>query len=377
MSLIRASAAGRLFAFACLLVGGAALAPCVQAGQTSWWTTTPSISIGPSQVNVHRFGAKGDGRHDDTDAIQRAIDSLPQSGGTVHIPAGTYLVDALKNIHLRSHVRLQMDSKTVLKAIPNASQRYYMIKVFGVNDVEIIGGTLQGERGEHRGVGGEWGYGLNISGSQHVRVYGVTIRNMWGDGLLVGAIGNVSKGDLKPSNDVTIDHVLSTNNRRQGLSITPANQVYVVNSTFSRSNGTAPQAGIDIEPMGQGPTHNIRIENCLLEGNVGNGLEMHAHIDGITMVGTIMQGNHGFGALSVAGSDMAFLHNTATQNGLAGLGINGSTHDVNVAKNRLTSNSTRYMPATHRGGNAGRDLHISDTTRRVSLDGNVLSRDVH
>lgn len=42
--------------------------------------------------NVKWFGAKGDGKTDDTAAIQAAIDSLNAHGGTVSIPTGKYLV---------------------------------------------------------------------------------------------------------------------------------------------------------------------------------------------------------------------------------------------------------------------------------------------
>lgn len=43
-------------------------------------------------VNVKWFGAQGDGSHDDTAAIQAAIDSLPNEGGTVVLPGGRYKV---------------------------------------------------------------------------------------------------------------------------------------------------------------------------------------------------------------------------------------------------------------------------------------------
>lgn len=43
-------------------------------------------------VNVRAFGAKGNGVTNDTTAIQRAIDSLALSGGTVFFPPGTYLI---------------------------------------------------------------------------------------------------------------------------------------------------------------------------------------------------------------------------------------------------------------------------------------------
>jgi hypothetical protein len=47
-----------------------------------------------ASVNVRDFGAVGDGVTDDTVAIQAAIDSIGSNGGTVHLPAGVYLLAA-------------------------------------------------------------------------------------------------------------------------------------------------------------------------------------------------------------------------------------------------------------------------------------------
>jgi pectate lyase-like protein len=43
--------------------------------------------MGESAVDVRKFGALGNGRHDDTNAIQNAIDTVSNTGGTIRIPA--------------------------------------------------------------------------------------------------------------------------------------------------------------------------------------------------------------------------------------------------------------------------------------------------
>lgn len=50
------------------------------------------------RINVVDFGAKGDGQTDDTDAIQRAIDSA-ENGGIIEIPRGTFMVRGLRVKH--------------------------------------------------------------------------------------------------------------------------------------------------------------------------------------------------------------------------------------------------------------------------------------
>src|SRR5271169_1646910 len=66
-------------------------------------------------INVRQNGAKGDGRTDDTAALQAAFDKVAGSGGTVFVPDGTYMVDAV------SERRLKIRSDTTLKLSPHAT----------------------------------------------------------------------------------------------------------------------------------------------------------------------------------------------------------------------------------------------------------------
>lgn len=68
--------------------------------------------------NVRDYGAVGDGETLDSPAIQRALDAArDHGGGTVLLPAGTYLSFTL---HLRSHVILHLEAgATLLAATPS------------------------------------------------------------------------------------------------------------------------------------------------------------------------------------------------------------------------------------------------------------------
>jgi len=67
-----------------------------------------------ADFNAREFGATGDGKMLDSPAINKAIAAAAAvKGGTVHLPAGTYLC---YSIRLMSNVRLQLTSGTVVLA---------------------------------------------------------------------------------------------------------------------------------------------------------------------------------------------------------------------------------------------------------------------
>ena len=58
--------------------------------------------------NVREYGAMGDGKTMNTEAIQRAVDACGKEGaGTVYFPAGTYLTGSIR---LKSNVTLYLDA---------------------------------------------------------------------------------------------------------------------------------------------------------------------------------------------------------------------------------------------------------------------------
>src|SRR5699024_9892154 len=149
-------------------------------------------------VNVKSFGAKGDGVNDDTNSIQKAIDYVyMQGGGQVLVPSSDkpYMIKAhdddfegnfLRNsggIELKDGVTLKLKYMATLKAIPNNKKQYNIIRIVQKKNVEVFGGTLIGDYNEHKGEGGEWGYGIFISGSKNIEVDNITTKNFWGDGI--------------------------------------------------------------------------------------------------------------------------------------------------------------------------------------------------
>jgi hypothetical protein len=350
-------------------------AVALPAFATNWWTQTPTLSIGSTVINVRNLGAMGNGVHDDTAAFQAAFNALPVSGGTVTVPNGTYMINALSGISMRSHSRLSMAASAKLSAIPNNAQRSWVVKVFNVSNVEIVGGTIVGERVGHQGTAGEWGYGIDVEGSSTVSVHDIGLSNCWGDGLVVSATGSGSSAVL--STGVTINRVTSTNNRRQGLTIGPSQQVYVVNSSFTHSNGIAPQAGIDIEPATQGATQQVRIENSVLSNNVGNGLEMHANVSGVVLTSSTAENNQGYGVFAAGPYNLQITSNMLSQNYLFGVDMAGNTSNAQINSNTITWNGDAWFYAHNESifteGWVPRDITVASSTSGVSYTSNTIS----
>ena len=72
--------------------------------------------------NVRSFGAVGDGTNLDSPAINQAILAASEAGGgTVFVPAGTYLCGS---IHLTNNIHLYLDAGAMILGAPQAMNAY-------------------------------------------------------------------------------------------------------------------------------------------------------------------------------------------------------------------------------------------------------------
>jgi hypothetical protein len=250
-----------------VLLGALAFAACVTslAAPSRALQGCVEAPASPLVVNVKDKGAKGDGQTDDTAAIQAAIDQVAGTKGTVLVPNGTYLVDAAGNdrLALKSDMTLKLSKDATLKAIPNDSGKYSILTISTASSVTVSGGTLEGDRQEHTGKSGAWGFGIRIGrDASHVTISGVTAEKMWGDGFYI-----------QGATDVKLCSVVADNNRRQGLSVVDAQGLVVTHSVFRNTRGTRPGAGIDFEPDdADQKVSDVRIENSQFLDNEGPGI---------------------------------------------------------------------------------------------------------
>lgn len=325
--------------------------PVVLGGTTFSASAAPkafnpsSRARGDAWINVRDRGAYGNGSHDDTTAIQNAIDALPSGGGTVYIPDGDYVVDPARRIKLRSRMHLKLAPGAKLIAKANAKERAYVLMFWRIHDVEVSGGQIVGDRDRHLGSTGEWGHGMMVLGSSRITIRDIRISKCWGDGISVSG-ANLRNGKAPiPCEDVVVANIVSTGNRRQGMSIGGVNGMKVYDSEFSDTHGTAPECGIDIEPdVGRtGHAEDVRIENCLLLNNRGNGIQVYRRCFHTIIRDCLCKFNNGYGILAIGSTGGYIARNRLWHNGLHGLGIRAKSKDFQISGNYMRNNYTRYL----------------------------------
>ncbi|MCZ2150040.1 MAG: glycoside hydrolase family 28 protein [Bryobacterales bacterium] len=231
--------------------------------------------------NVTEYGAKGDGSHLDTVALQSAIDACAAAGGgTVVFPAGRYLSGTLV---LKSNVTLHLASGAVLVGSPKladypemrSSPRSYVDNytqrslLFGDNleNVALEGkGTIDGQGASFPGPYLVRPFLVRILRSRNVQVSGITLRDspMWVQHYLhcegVSIHGITVASNVNRNNDgIDIDSCERV--RISDCDINSGDDAIVLKSTTPRR------------------TKNVTISNCVLRSHC-NALKLGTESNG-------------------------------------------------------------------------------------------------
>ena len=206
---------------------------------------------------------------DSTAALQAAFDSKARR---VVIPymGKPWIV---RPLFLRSNQEIDIEPGVVILA-KRGEFRGLQDSLFTARDISNLtirgyGATLRMWKHDYQNPPykkGEWRMGIEIQGSKNVLIEGLRVENTGGDGFYVD--GGSSR---LWSENVTIRDCVSDNNHRQGISVISAVNLTVDNCTFSDTSGTAPEAGIDLEPDAANQRlQNIVIRDSIFENNQGH-----------------------------------------------------------------------------------------------------------
>ena len=123
--------------------------PLIPSNRKTDWSPGISLSlpVSTTTINVKDYGALGNGSGNDATAIQQAIDSLPEAGGTIYIPEGTYSMRSPLTIE-NNNIFLKGDGRNKTRLKFNYNQKALAAIIFTKNDAtgwkNIVGGYAKG-----------------------------------------------------------------------------------------------------------------------------------------------------------------------------------------------------------------------------------------
>ena len=177
----------------------------------------------------------------------------PAVSNKVVIENGVYYVSVEKNegvgIRVSDNTNLTLNGTIIMR--PNQYSNYDVFFINGKNVTLDGKGVICGDKEYHQGKSGEWGMGIEIGQAKNVTIDGITVKDCWGDCIYIG----------DKSKNITIRNCNLSNGRRQGVSITSADHVWISNCVISNVAGTDPQFAIDVEPNKGQTVANISIKN--------------------------------------------------------------------------------------------------------------------
>lgn len=211
---------------------------------------------------------------DSTDATSSLQSAILSGADTVIIDAqnANWIIRPctftnLNNVFIKVEPGVVIHAKSA--AYPNSGD--CLFKFRDCSNIKISGyrATLQMQKDEY--TTGEWRHAISLLSSTDVVIEGLTIKDSGGDGIYVGAW---SSGEISYCSDITIQDCICDNNYRQGISVISVENLYVKYCEFKNTNGTPPEAGVDIEPNDSfNRIVNVNFSNCRFLNNNGNGVK--------------------------------------------------------------------------------------------------------
>ena len=219
-----------------------------------------SLSTQAGVITPQQFGARADGIHDDTKAIQSALNCR----GKVFLSAGVYRVSGKLMVY--SGTQLYGEKGSCIKQTKDAFILYNEHAQVQVakwdSDISISNITFDGSAVDARS---EYTAGIYMCGVRRLTVYNCSLKDIGGDGIYLGR-----GGKERYCENVRIDNCIFTNcgrnaaNPRQSIAVVFAEDVKIADCTMINKRKTS--YGVDVEPNKPDEHCSVIVSNCRMKG---------------------------------------------------------------------------------------------------------------
>jgi Secretion system C-terminal sorting domain len=144
------------------------------------------------------------------------------------------------------------------------------------NNITVIGygATFKMQKNEYIAYNNsQYRHCISMMSCNNIKIYGLKLMDSGGDGILVASWTGITL--QRYCENILLKDLWADNHYRQGISVISAQHLRIENCWFTNTAGTAPQAGVDIEPnQPYERLIDIVFEKCRFTGNAGNGIKI-------------------------------------------------------------------------------------------------------
>ena len=284
----------------------------------------------PGAVMASSFGFNA---NDATEAFQNAIRSN-SNFIVIDKQSSDWIVKPNRFFNLQNKT-IVFEPGVVLRAKPGAfgGTADILFELYNARNVIIegYGATFKMNKSEYDG---EFRHTLKIMKSRNITVKGLILRDSGGDGIAItGPVGEWSE-------NITIEDVKCINNKRLGLGIFNAKDVWVRNSEFRETSGTLPAGGVDLEP--EHPSDqltNINFIGCKFLNNDKEGVKIETwNLNGSSVPISVLFRNCTIGG----NARKSFTNKPATEINIS------QSHNTNPVKGEVRFENVTIQPSNKR-----------------------------
>ena len=252
---------------------------------------------------------------------------------------------------------------TTVKMHPSATGSHVRtIDVSNTSDVTFQDLTIDGNMPAFSAVTTEQKHGIVAKNVKNLHFRDAVIANCKGDGLYVGKGAGHSTG-------VSAYRLRCLANYRNNLTIADLTDGKFIDCDFKNASGTAPQAGVDIEPNDNTyAVSDIRFTNCSMSGNAQYGVAITSFSggepqEGIKFIGCSIS-NNGFQGVYLYGVTGAeFIGADIIGNSLDGVIFqSGTILDVSFLGGRIIRNGHHGINCQPTTGSTVKNTKVVGTT---------------